>query len=116
MWGHVGPSKGGGGGGYPHPLWGHIGLRHDHVGSFLLYKRNDTPTRLLHFWELQVQSRLLSLQRVNQNTKMASDQPSTSGLSLEEQRAFLQEEDLFDEGGDALMAALPDITSNEVSH
>ena len=47
---------------------------------------------------------------------MASDQPSTSGLSLEEQRALLQQEDLFDEEGDALMAALPDITSNEVSH
>ena len=64
---------------------------------------------------------------------MASDQPSTSGLSLEEQRALLQEEDLFDEEGDALMAALPDdwftddegealmaalpdIASNEVSH
>ena len=63
-----------------------------------------------------MQSRPLSLQRVNQKTKMASDQPSTSGLSLEEQRALLQEEDLFDEEGDALMAALPDITSNEVSH
>ena len=75
MWGHVGPSKGGGGEGYPHPLWVHVGLRHDHVGSFLLYKRNDTPTRLLHFWERQVQSRPLSLQRVNRKTKMTSDPP-----------------------------------------
>ena len=108
--------KRGGGGGTPTPFGGHVGLRHDHVRSFLLYKRNDAPTRLLHFWECQVQSRPLSLQRVLPKTKMTSDQPSTSGLSLEEQCALLQEEDLFDEEGDALMAALPDITSNEVSH